>query len=64
MKICLFYRQSIGITGVSFYFGKYSFLPSHRQKSNWKKKKICKKYILKKMLFLNNLATLEQVTVS
>ena len=35
--MCLSYRQSIELSGVSCYFCRYSFFPSQLQKSNWKK---------------------------
>ena len=43
--------QSIGVTGVSCYLCQYSSLPSHRQKSNWKKVICCKKLDFKKIAF-------------
>ena len=46
-KFVFFYRQSIGLTGVSCYLCQYSFLPCHRQKSNWKLR-FCKKFTFSK----------------
>ena len=50
-KICLSYRQSIGLFGVSCYLCQYSFFPSYRQKTDWKEVKIYKKVPFKNFFF-------------
>ena len=50
-KICLSYRQSIGLSGVSCYLCQYSFFRATGYKVTWKKLKFAKK-INSESLFL------------